>query len=213
MWIWWGWRRGSRASTFFTLSSTPISSLTFSEWAHVTPCCCDGLTFPFASTTRSGSGTSTGSCHSTGPALWWFQYEASNPTSCGLWWRPASTLTDNVHHLSNGGYNIFSNFYRCSSEVGGWQLWTEFVRGSSWVLSIKSRRMRICASICAVLHYKRTKLVVGKKINVRGQPWDCLDNLVGFASASVPTDPRSLRSIVPFSLVWVSITVLYNHIW
>ena len=54
---------------------------------------------------------------------------------------------------------------------------------------------------------------VTSTITVRGQPWDCLDNLVGFASASVPTDPRSPRSIVPFPLVRVSITVLHSHIW
>ena len=48
---------------------------------------------------------------------------------------------------------------------------------------------------------------------VRGQPWDRLDNLVGFTSSSVPTDPQSPRSIVLFPLVWVSIKVLHSYIW
>ena len=50
-------------------------------------------------------------------------------------------------------------------------------------------------------------------IHVRGQPWDRLDNLVGFTSSSVPMDPRSPRSIVPFPLVRVSIKVLHSYIW
>jgi len=37
--------------------------------------------------------------------------------------------------------------------------------------------------------------------------------LTGFALASIPMDPRSPRSIVPFPLVRVSITVLHSHIW
>ena len=48
---------------------------------------------------------------------------------------------------------------------------------------------------------------------VRGQPWDRLDNLVGFISTSVPTDSQSPWSIVPFSLVRVSIIVLHSYIW
>jgi len=163
--------------------------------------------FPFASATGSGSGTSTGSCHSTGPVLWWFQYEASNPTSCGLWWRPTSTLTDNVHHLSNGGYNIFSNFCRCSSEVGGRRLWTEFVWGSGWVLSIKSQRMRICASICAVAHYKWTKLVVGKKIKDQ----DYFNYRMFSSLRAMPKPPASnstachiLRWVTCCSVSWLS---------
>jgi len=47
----------------------------------------------------------------------------------------------------------------------------------------------------------------------KGTARDHLDNLVGFASSSVPTDPRSPRSIVPFPLVRVSITVLHSYIW
>ena len=50
-------------------------------------------------------------------------------------------------------------------------------------------------------------------VHVRGQPWDHLDNLVGFTSSSVPTDPWSPRSIVPFPLVQVSIIVLHSYIW
>jgi len=62
---------------------------------------------------------------------------------------------------------------------------------------------------------KMDKLRGGSRTSfaIRGQPWDRLDNLVGFASASIPTDPRSLLSTVPFPLVRVSITVLHSYIW
>jgi len=49
--------------------------------------------------------------------------------------------------------------------------------------------------------------------SVRGQHYDCLDNLVGCISTSIPTDPWSLQSIVPFPLVQVCPSVLYSHIW
>ena len=68
-------------------------------------------------------------------------------------------------------------------------------------------------TLARIVNYSNKVHIDKMKEVVREQPWDRLDNLVGFISSSVPTDPRSPWSIVPFPLVWVSIIVLHSYIW
>jgi len=59
----------------------------------------------------------------------------------------------------------------CSSEMGGWrEVDTEVLLGRGWRLTMKSRKFKIWASMCAVayyffFHYKKKK--VNRQMSIR----------------------------------------------